>query len=416
MTPVDKVLGAVHGVRKTGDGWEAKCPAHDDQHASLSIGQGKDGRVLPKCQAGCKYTAVVAAAGLEVTDLFARASSMPRPRNSQPVETYTYTDQDGTPLFEVHRFEPKTFLQKLPGAANYGGLNGTKRVLYRLLELTMSDADRAVFVVEGEKDVHRLMELGLVATCNAGGAGKWRDEYSDHLAGRSVYVLPDNPGLPAKGDVSDWLGAGHSLEDLRKVVQSTPPWARSAGPLNHAGVTKAGRATLYDLGAYNPDNEAVSIDWQIDEWQVQGQIHLTVGEEKRGKSTQVWRPRLTWVPKWVDYGCRRKGRRFLGPVRAPFFMSRFAVFVDAGYLLAWGAERKVGARAPRNAINCDYAALILALITTAKPWRPARNCFASTGTTVPPLAALDFVEKLMRVAGVPYRTNPRCQRADVSRL
>jgi hypothetical protein len=54
-------------------------------------------------------------------------------------------------------------------------------------------------------------------------------------------------------------------------------------------VTRAGRATLYDLGAYNPDSEATNIEWQIDEWQVKTQIHLTVGEEKRGKSTQAWR-------------------------------------------------------------------------------------------------------------------------------
>jgi uncharacterized LabA/DUF88 family protein len=63
----------------------------------------------------------------------------------------------------------------------------------------------------------------------------------------------------------------------------------------------------------------------------------------------------------------------LGPVRAPFFMSRFAVFVDAGYLLAWGAERKVGARAPRNAINCDYPALISALITHCQALAPGEE-------------------------------------------
>jgi uncharacterized LabA/DUF88 family protein len=54
-------------------------------------------------------------------------------------------------------------------------------------------------------------------------------------------------------------------------------------------------------------------------------------------------------------------------------MSRFAVFVDAGYLLAWGAERKVGARAPRNAINCDYPALILALITHCQALAPGEE-------------------------------------------
>jgi putative DNA primase/helicase len=252
MSPLDKVLAAFPDARKAGTGWEAKCPAHDDRHASLCINEGRDSRVLLKCQAGCKYTAVVAAAGLQVADLFARANDLPGRQTGQVVEMYTYADADGTPLFEVHRFEPKAFLQKLPGAAIYGGLNGTKRVPYRLLELTLADADRAVFVVEGERDVNRLMELGLVATCNPGGAGKWRDEYSDYLIGRTVYILPDNdepgsqhaeqvarslqgkareirivplPGLPPKGDVSDWLAAEHSADDLRTVVKAARAWA-----------------------------------------------------------------------------------------------------------------------------------------------------------------------------------------------
>src|SRR5712691_11061566 len=117
MNPLDKVLAAFPSARKAGGGWEAKCPAHDDRHASLCINEGRDSRVLLKCQAGCKYTAVVAAAGLQVTDLFARANDLPRRQTGRVVETYTYVDADGTPLFEVHRFEPKAFLQKLPGAA-----------------------------------------------------------------------------------------------------------------------------------------------------------------------------------------------------------------------------------------------------------------------------------------------------------
>ncbi len=55
---------------------------------------------------------------------------------------------------------------------------------YRLPELAAADPRRSVFVVEGEKDADRLAALGAVATCNPGGAGKWRPEFGAHLAGR----------------------------------------------------------------------------------------------------------------------------------------------------------------------------------------------------------------------------------------
>jgi hypothetical protein len=109
-----------------------------------------------------------------------------------------------------------------------------------------------VFIVEGEKDVDRLRAEGLVATCNAfgGGKGKWTRGHSKYLRARHVVVLPDNdptgaehgrcvamallrvaasvrllalPGLPAKGDVSDWLD-GHTIDELRALALHSPGW------------------------------------------------------------------------------------------------------------------------------------------------------------------------------------------------
>ena len=64
------VLAAFSGVRKTGPGWTARCPAHEDHRASLSIGRGDDGRWLLKCHAGCGVDAILAAVNLELRDLF----------------------------------------------------------------------------------------------------------------------------------------------------------------------------------------------------------------------------------------------------------------------------------------------------------------------------------------------------------
>ena len=43
---LDGVLARLAGVARSGAGYSARCPAHDDRAAWLSIGTGEDGRVL----------------------------------------------------------------------------------------------------------------------------------------------------------------------------------------------------------------------------------------------------------------------------------------------------------------------------------------------------------------------------------
>ncbi|MBB3176253.1 hypothetical protein FHW64_000636 [Variovorax sp. Sphag1AA] len=177
---------------------------------------------------------------------------LPEESEQQPrlVKTYPYLDEDGQVLFEVCRFHPKTFKQRRPngrGGCTWG-VKGVRQVPYRLPHL-VAKPDAQVFVVEGEKDADALAAIGLVATCNAGGANKWRDELTPHFSGRHVVVLPDNddagreharlvtgklrgvaaevrtlelPGLPPKGDVSDWLEAGGTADALLRLVDAIP--------------------------------------------------------------------------------------------------------------------------------------------------------------------------------------------------
>lgn len=74
--PVDVVLSALDKVKKSGKGWLACCPAHDDRSPSLSISEGDDGRVLLHCYAGCDTRAVVESAGLKMADLFPEGLSL----------------------------------------------------------------------------------------------------------------------------------------------------------------------------------------------------------------------------------------------------------------------------------------------------------------------------------------------------
>ena len=256
MTPLEKVLSRLHGVKPCGEGqYKALCPAHDDKNPSLSVTEAADGKVLIRCHAGCDYRSIVKAVGLETTELFPASNGrkpMTQRGQQQPEAVYDYHDERGNLRFQVVRFPGKQFRQRRPNGA--GGwewnLKAVDRVLYRLPEVTAAvKRGEQIFIVEGEKDADRLCSLGFIATTNAGGAGQWQDNYTEVLAGADVVIFPDNdepgrkhgkevaeslrdtartvkairlPGLDDKGDVSDWLNAGGSIEELREIVASTP--------------------------------------------------------------------------------------------------------------------------------------------------------------------------------------------------
>jgi hypothetical protein len=70
MTAAQRLLDRLDGVRASSHGrWMARCPAHGDKSASLSIRE-VEGRVLVHCFAGCDTRAVVGALGLRLSDLF----------------------------------------------------------------------------------------------------------------------------------------------------------------------------------------------------------------------------------------------------------------------------------------------------------------------------------------------------------
>jgi hypothetical protein len=249
--PIEVVLDKLQGVRTVGGTTMARCPAHDDARASLSIKTGDDERVLLHCHAGCEVDAIVDALGLTKGDLFTRAPRGPRDR---VVAEYEYRDEHGELLYVVERRQPKRFVQKrpVPGGGWEYKLNGVRRVPYRLPQLLEGiAAGRWVLIAEGEKDVNLLLDRGFVATCNAGGAGKWHKDWAPLFAGAKVAVLPDNdktgmkhartvarwlsevaedvrvvtlPDVDEHGDVSDWLALGRSAKDLQELVLTSPAW------------------------------------------------------------------------------------------------------------------------------------------------------------------------------------------------
>lgn len=201
---------------------------------------------------------------------------------------YSYYDERGRLVYQTLRFEPKNFTQRRPD--NKGGwlynLSGVTRIPYRLPELLQA-RNATVFIVEGEKDADNLARLGLVATCNVGGAGNWQTTCNRYLRGRHVVLLPDNDdagrdhakkviasltGIAAsirtieldvseKGDVSDWLAAGGTREQLESLI---PP--------------------LLTSGKSFSEIETKHISWLWQQRIPRGKLHIYDGHPGLGKS------------------------------------------------------------------------------------------------------------------------------------
>ena len=285
------MLQGVSGPNSSGE-YTAKCPAHQDRTASLTVtakNSPKDGkeRIYLCCHAGCENGAVMQALGITAKDLVVNPEpaapaakksgkgkrpnqpSAVRPAGvardpstsvgmttqetvgglvvhqavepvkeekdelvpdwEHPDRVYSYTDENGQELFQVVRLHykdgkpGKTFRQRVhdpknPKANRLGYVNSVPAeirdvTLYRLPNVIKAIADgRPVFVVEGEKDVETLERLGHCATCNPGGAGKWREGYSRRLTGADVIILPDND---SKGN--DYTGQNHAYDVALKL-------------------------------------------------------------------------------------------------------------------------------------------------------------------------------------------------------
>jgi hypothetical protein len=199
------------------------------------------------------------------------------------VAEFDYVDAAGKLLFQVVKYDPKDFRQRRPDGK--GGwvwnLDGVQKVLYRLPELIEDVAQRrTIVIVEGEKDCDALRAIGVPATCNPGGAGKWEPAYNEWLLDADVVIVGDNdphakhpktgellfhpdgrpvfpgqdhmrdvaaklvntakrirlidlgkawPGCPLKGDIYDFLQS-HTREQFDALADALPEYAATDTP------------------------------------------------------------------------------------------------------------------------------------------------------------------------------------------
>lgn len=248
--------------------WAARCPVHQGSRHNLTVSRGGDGRCLVHCHhanesgRSCSVAEIVDAIGLTMADLFPMSSSPlsasssassslgPRSSVSKPRKLYATRDAvvravallaerefggearsagswtyplsaDGFPWWVLRYDGPEDANGKRPKMYRpiHQGPNGWaigdpsgRLPLYRVNHLDPNGRG-SVFVVEGEKCVLSLIELGLQAVTSAHGAGSpHRSDWSP-LAGRDIIVWRD----------LDRAGLGFARQVFGLLAKLDPP-------------------------------------------------------------------------------------------------------------------------------------------------------------------------------------------------
>lgn len=298
------VLPKLQQVRKQGGYWTARCPAHEDDRASLSVAAGDTQPVLLKCFAGCERDDILKAIGLSWADIC-------KPRDSQQlkgvwtprgdaVAVYDYVDEQGELLYQVCRTADKEFPVRVPDRSRKSGyrwsLAGVRRVLYRLPKIIDAITDgEIIYIVEGEKDVQALEAAGAIATCPPGGSNEsvWLTEYTPFFEGSCVRIVADK-------DKPGWAHAHRVFDALSPVAAAVEIVEAAAGKdaADHlaAGLALADFLMTKQAGADDPPilapdlyqfigMEEPPIDWLIRGIIERGDRLIWTGPEGFGKST-----------------------------------------------------------------------------------------------------------------------------------
>jgi archaellum biogenesis ATPase FlaH len=329
------VSARLPGLKRAGREWRGGCPVHGGKDPNFVIHESGVAQCHSQCAEAWDLLGLEMVLGnldfpkakAEVYRIVGRPNVPEGERDF--VAIYDYTDAAGRLQFQVVRKTPgsdgkKRFAQRRPDGA--GGwvwsIKGLERVPYRLAQLA---AASEAWIVEGEKDVHTLERWGLVATCNPGGAGNWQPELTQYFAGKSVWIIPDNdepgrdhalkvaaalapiaaavkiielPGLPEKGDVSDWAKRNGTAKHLRLLADAAkawgPDWKFNAPSeedqfietLEHETELAGGLDAFWDLRVKN----GILTPWQrltdgLNGGMVPGEIYILGGNQKSGKSS-----------------------------------------------------------------------------------------------------------------------------------
>jgi hypothetical protein len=236
------------------DEYLGPCPMHQD--SNLSSFHFNQATRLWECHASCGQgdlaTLVARVLRTDVQTAATRIFNVLGGDPRQIVATYPYMDAHGSLVYEVVRYEPKCFCYRRPERWSYWNLGGPAVVqrirsahglqFYRLPEVLRA---KDVLVVEGEKDCETARAWGLLATCNAGGAGNWPVGQAEVFRGKRVAIIADADEsgrnhareiaadllpvaesvkvmeLPGAKDLSEWAVGGGTREKLMEILEAT---------------------------------------------------------------------------------------------------------------------------------------------------------------------------------------------------
>lgn len=276
----------VKRTNKAGKSYQAICPCHMDGEASLTISEGKDGKVVLHCHAGCSTSDILTEVGLTMADLNggkertaptwqSRMEFGLSNRYGEGVRVtavYDYRDAGGKYLYSKLRIEGGTIkkkeiryavLDRVADTYSWKGVPGkADHVLFNLPALIRTIREGyPVYIVEGEKDVETLKGFHLTAT-TAGGASDWQQAFAPIFTGAKVIILPDNDEPGEKlceqicRDLRDYAHAVKVVQTSRLEHGDITDW------VNQEGGTAAG---LKDLVSAEPWEYAPWIDVKADE-------------------------------------------------------------------------------------------------------------------------------------------------------
>jgi hypothetical protein len=276
MQAIDKVLESLGDYSERGDEYRAKCPSHQgESDDSLAVREDDDGKVLLHCHTGCDFEEIVDALGLDMSDLFSKngqASGAGKPVGPPPKEDrvagtlsvedlpgdsseyMVFEKEDGTPYY-IQRHKGAVY--RVVGFDEDGdpilaaGLGDIEPILFGLPILREAIATgKPVIHTEGCKDALTTQRQLGMAGVTSGSCTSWKSEFvQDYEGAEEVWIVPDNddegrayaqqiaqdlagvvptikivdlPGLPEKGDLTDWMDAGHTKEELLELVATAP--------------------------------------------------------------------------------------------------------------------------------------------------------------------------------------------------
>jgi len=209
------------GIHSDGGGnrYRSACPAHGGHNEqTLSIKDTGDGFCILHCHAGCSTAELVQALGATESQSDSDSGNgatepAPTNRTASPLIARDWQDLDLIAEYKYHDraggflFGKEKYLCRISGAKTFRAYRyegGAKKydvpkellTIYNLPEvIKTASAGGIVAICEGEKDAETIKRVfpKLTATTAPLGAGSWKDEYADLLAGaRGVYLFGDN--------------------------------------------------------------------------------------------------------------------------------------------------------------------------------------------------------------------------------